>query len=132
MSARRLNSKAQTNLFASKKAQTSIEFLFVTVIVLTLSIVIISGFAQTNNSTAGMAVLRSLTVSELAKENAVYYLEKIEGPVFDANGNPTFTIKISGNHTITLDLKNRIEDTGVKILADQGVYTLAKVIVQQA
>jgi uncharacterized protein (UPF0333 family) len=115
----------------NSQGQTSIEFMIITLIVLTVSILIISSFSQVNSSTSAIVILREVSVTELTSASSFFYLEKVEGPVVDVDNKPNFVIKISGNKLITPDLKNRIETRSVNALVNAGIYEEAQVKVQQ-
>ncbi|MDO8427924.1 MAG: hypothetical protein Q7S92_01805 [Candidatus Diapherotrites archaeon] len=115
----------------NQTAQTSIEFLLVTVIGLTLCVVIISGFAQVNNSTAAIGMIRSITLLELADQPELFVLQKIEGPTFLENETAQFVVKISGPQNLTERTKANLEVEIQAQIQERKIYPQVQVKVEQ-
>lgn len=82
-------------MYLNRKAQTSVEYLLVTVFALIIIASALAGIGQINNSTAAVALIKSHTLAKLNEAEYFYTIKKIEGPLFE-NGATKFIIDIEG------------------------------------
>jgi uncharacterized protein (UPF0333 family) len=84
-------------LIFSRKAQTSIELIFLAGIIIVFSATITSLFIASNTSTNAMAFIKTATINALSNESFNFFIRRID--FFYEGNNPEFVVLIEGEQS---------------------------------
>ncbi|PIU21480.1 MAG: hypothetical protein COT15_02175 [Candidatus Diapherotrites archaeon CG08_land_8_20_14_0_20_34_12] len=69
----------------NNRGQTALELLIVTLFVLIASVAIVTSFFSAEKNVVAVSIVKEAALKELAKQDTFYYLNKIEGPIYQGN-----------------------------------------------